>query len=106
MMCPWNIFRGYIFYQFAFYLKGSVCRGSYQTKTMTDTKDMGIYRHCRLSKCNTLYHVSRLTPHTGQVEQQVHVCRNLALVSFHQLASHLDQMFSLGIRIGNATESG
>jgi hypothetical protein len=27
MMCPWNIFHGYIFYQFLFYLQGIVGLG-------------------------------------------------------------------------------
>ena len=103
MMCPWNIFRGYIFYQFPFYLERGISRLGYQSESMADTKNVGVHRHRRLSKSNTLNHIGRLTTYTRQVEQLVHVCRNLSLVFLHQLAGHLYKMLCFGVRIGYAT---
>ena len=71
---------------------------------MTDTKDVGVDSHCRLTESDTLNDVGSLTPYTWKVEQLVHVGRNLTIVTLYQHTSHLDQMLSFGIRIGNATD--
>jgi len=102
-MCPWNIFRGYVFYQFLLYVIRGVCRLGNQSEAVTDPEDMGVDSHCRLAEGNTLDDVGCLATYTGQVEQLAHVRGNLTLMTFHQHTRHLRQMSCFGVRIGNAT---
>lgn len=104
MMCPWNIFRGYIFYQLAFYLIGSVSTFWYQSEAMAHAEDMGVNSHSRLAESYALNDVSRLTTNSRQVEQLVHVGRHFAMMPLYQLTSHHHQMLCLRVGIRNATD--
>ena len=103
MMCPWNIFRGYIFYQLAFYFIGSVSTFWYQSEAMAYAEDMGIDSHSRLAESYALNDVSRLTTNSRQVKQLVHVGRHFSLMPFYQLTGHHHQMLCLRVGIRNAT---
>ena len=73
MMCPWNIFRGYVFYQFLLYMIRGVRLLGNQAEAVTDPEDMGVDSHRGLAKGNTLDDVGCLATNTRQVEQLAHV---------------------------------
>ena len=60
MMCPGNIFLGYIFCQRAFHLVGRVVLFCNKPQTVTYAEYMGIYCHCRLAEGHALDDVGRL----------------------------------------------
>ena len=99
MMCPGNIFLGYIFCQRAFHLVGRVVLFCNKPQTVTYAEYMGIYCHCRLAEGHALDDVGRLAPYARQVQQQVHVRRHFAVVPFCQHPCHLHQMVSLRVRV-------
>ena len=103
MMCPWNIFRGYVFYQFLLYVIRGVCRLGNQSEAVTDPEDMGVDSHRGLAKGNTLDDVGSLATNARQVEQLTHVRGYLAMMTLHQHTGHLRQMSGFGVRIRNAT---
>ena len=50
---------------------------------MTDTKDVGVDSHCRLTESDTLNDVGSLTPYTWKVEQLVHISRHFTSVTLY-----------------------
>ena len=44
-MCPWNIFRGYVFYQCLFYLIRGIGTFGDEAETVADTEDMRVNGH-------------------------------------------------------------
>ena len=66
---------------------------------MTHAEYVGVDSHGRLAEGYRLDDVGCLATYAGQVQQLVHVGRNLAMVTFHQHACHLHQMLCLSIRI-------
>ena len=45
VMCPWNIFRGYVFYQCLFYLIRGIGTFGDEAETVADTEDMRVNGH-------------------------------------------------------------
>ena len=104
MVCPGNIFLGYVFCQRAFHLVGRVVLLCDQSQTVTHAEHMGVYRHCRLAEGHALDDVSRLAPYARQVQQLVHVRRHFTVVPFRQHPRHLHQMVGLRVRVRHALD--
>ena len=68
MVCPGNIFLGYIFCQRAFYLVGCVVLLCDQPQAVAHAEHMGVYRHCRLTEGHALDDVGRLATYARQVQ--------------------------------------
>lgn len=81
-----NIVGGDMPHEFALYLIRCVGCLGHQSQAMADTKDVRIDSHRRLAKGNALNDISRLATYTRQVEQLVHVGRNLALMLLNEHA--------------------
>ena len=81
-----NIVGGDMPNEFALYLIRRVGCLGHQSQAMADTKDVGIDSHRRLAKGYALNDISRLATYARQVEQLVHVGRNLALMLLNEHA--------------------
>lgn len=81
-----NIVGGDMPHEFALYLIRCVGCLGHQSQAMADTKDVRIDSHRRLAKGYALNDISRLATYTRQVEQLVHVGRNLALMLLNEHA--------------------
>ncbi len=81
-----NIVGGDMPHEFALYLIRCVGCLGHQSQAMADTKDVRIDSHRRLAKGNALNDISRLATYTRQVEQLIHVGRNLALMLLNEHA--------------------
>ena len=81
-----NIVGGDMPHEFALYLIRCVGCLGHQSQAMADTKDVRIDSHRRLAKGYALNDISRLATYTRQVEQLVHVGRNLALILLNEHA--------------------
>ncbi len=81
-----NIVGGDMPHEFALYLIRCVGCLGHQSQAMADTKDVRIDSHRRLAKGYALNDISRLATYTRQVEQLIHVGRNLALMLLNEHA--------------------
>ena len=81
-----NIVGGDMPHEFALYLIRCVGCLGHQSQAMADTKDVCIDSHRRLAKGYALNDISRLATYTRQVEQLIHVGRNLALMLLNEHA--------------------
>lgn len=81
-----DIVGGDMPHEFALYLIRCVGCLGHQSQAMADTKDVRIDSHRRLAKGNALNDISRLATYTRQVEQLIHVGRNLALMLLNEHA--------------------
>lgn len=81
-----DIVGGDMPHEFALYLIRCVGCLGHQSQAMADTKDVRIDSHRRLAKGYALNDISRLATYTRQVEQLVHVGRNLALMLLNEHA--------------------
>jgi len=81
-----DIVGGDMPHEFALYLIRCVGCLGHQSQAMADTKDVCIDSHRRLATGYALNDISRLATYTRQVEQLVHVGRNLALMLLNEHA--------------------
>ena len=87
-----------------FHFIGGVVALRDEPEAMGHTEDVGIDSQRRLAEGDALDDVRRLTAHTRQVEQQVHVRRYFALMFLHEHPRHPHQMVSLRVRVGDTAD--
>ena len=89
-----------VFNQFLLYAERSGAFVGYQSQTVADAENVGIYRHGGFIEDDRLDYICRFASHTGKFHELFQCVGHLAVEVFHQHLSHAYEMLGLVVRVG------